>query len=199
MGNQGGEIARLREISRRLRGSRRLRPNNWTPEEVERRIVEEYVEWAYVFDATGHQVMRKRGTEDGVSFTADEVLVLKDALLVHNHPPNRRFDDGDPRTEGGSFSDHDLDLVLTYDIAEIRAVTPGWRYVIVRPLRGWIPDADSAAAVYGELLESVRSEDLEAIATGRMASLEYATATQAHRVMERLAVWGRFSYRREEF
>jgi len=72
-------------------------------------------------------VLRKRGTADGVFFAAEELPLLRDSLLIHNHPPQLEYPRSDPRFEGGSFSERDLDLVLTYNIAGMRAVTPGWR------------------------------------------------------------------------
>jgi hypothetical protein len=197
-GGDEGDVARFREIGGQFARSRRLRPNDWTPEEVERRIWNEDVEWAYVFDPMGRQVLRKRGTADGVFFASGEVPLLKDAMLIHNHPPFRRYDRGDPRHEGGSFSDRDLNLVLIYDIAEMSVVTPGWRYTLVRPRSGWLPDAESAVAAFAEQLERIRSGDREAVASGRLPSLRHAQATQAHRVMQRMAIWGQFDYRREE-
>jgi hypothetical protein len=196
-GGDEGDVARFREIGGRFARSRRLRPNDWTPEEVERRIWDEDVEWAYVFDSAGRQVLRKRGTADGVFFGADEVPVLRDALLIHNHPPQREYPRWDPRYEGGSFSERDLDLVLTYDIAEMRAVTSGWRYVVVRPLGGWVSDAESAVAAYSAQMKLLRAEDAFAIEAGDLTEQE-ADGTRAHRTLLYLAAWGRFSYRREE-
>jgi hypothetical protein len=181
----------MRDLGERFGRSRRLRPNGWTPEEVERRIVDEDVEWAYVFEAAGRQVLRKRGTANGVTFAGDELPLLRDAHLVHHHPPNREFAPDDLRFEGGSFSERDLDLVLTYDVAEVRAVTPGWRYVLTRPESGWLLDADSAVAAYGEEMVLVRAAEVVAVGGGFM-TWEYAQATRAHRVMQRLAEWGRF-------
>jgi hypothetical protein len=146
----------------------------------------------------GRQVLRKRGTADGVAFANDELPLLRDALLIHNHPPNREFAATDPRFQGGSFSERDLDLVLTYDIAEMRPVTPGWRYVVTRPASGWIPDADSAVTVYGEESDLIRAADALAVGRGLM-TWEYVQATLAHRVMQRLAVWGQIPYSREEW
>jgi hypothetical protein len=142
-------------------------------------------------------VLRKRGTPDGVYFAAEDLPLLKDALLIHNHPPRRSFPRTDPRYEGGSFSERDLDLVLTYDIAEMRAVTPGWRYVIARPPGGWIPDADSTVAVYREELAGLELEDERAVEAGE-ATMAQADGIRPHRVVERIAAWGRFAYRREE-
>jgi hypothetical protein len=195
-GGGGGDVARFRDLGARLRRSRRLPVNGWTSEEVERRICDEEVEWADVFDHDGRQVLRKRGTADGVFFVADELPLLKDALLVHNHPPNHRYDPADPRFEGGSFSERDLDLVLTYDIAELRAVTPGWRYVIVRPPNGWIVDPDSATSAFREQLTAVDIEDERAILEGTLSE-EEADGTRVDRAFRRVAAWGGFAYRRE--
>lgn len=195
--DEPGEIARFRRLGTRFVRSRRLRPNDWTPDEVERRILDEDVEWAYVFDPAGRQVLRKRGTADGVFFSVEELPLLKDSLLIHNHPPQREYPRSDPRFEGGSFSERDLDLVLTYDIAEMRAVTPGWRYVATRPAGGWVPDADSAVAAYREEMARLALVD-ERLAEAAGMDLALADATRPHRAVERIAIWGRFAYRREE-
>ena len=196
-GGERGDVARLRDLGGRLGRSRRFRTNGWTPEEVERSIVDEDVEWAYVFDAAGRQVLRKRGTADGVFFAADELPLLQDSLLIHNQPPQRDFPRADPRFQGGSFSERDLDLVLTYDIAEMRAFTPGWRYILVRPASGWVPDADSAVSAFREELRRVDTEDAAAIARGLLPRIQ-ADATRVHRAMVRLARWGELDYRKEE-
>ena len=99
------------------------------PSEVERRIAHEPVEWAYVFDRFGRQVFRARGGEGFVAI-ALESFRLQDAVLVHNHPPHLEYPSQDPRFEGGSFSDQDLDLTIAADLAQMIVVTPGWRYVM---------------------------------------------------------------------
>lgn len=48
---EGADAARFRDLGGRFGQSRRLRPNDWTPDEVERRIWNEDIEWAYVFDS----------------------------------------------------------------------------------------------------------------------------------------------------
>jgi hypothetical protein len=86
------------------------------------------------------------------------------------------------------------------DIARLReAVTPGWRYIMNRLVAGWVPDAGSVVAAFAEELDRIRAGDRALVASGKAPSLQHAQATQAHRVMGRLAIWGQFEYHREGF
>jgi hypothetical protein len=87
--------------------------------------------------------------------------------------------------------------MLTYDVAEMRAVTPGWRYVVTRSIDGWVPDADSAIAAYREELARLELDD-ERLAEAGGISLALADGTRPHRVVGHLSAWGQFAYRREE-
>src|SRR5262245_38913201 len=81
---------RIRDLGDHLRrrgsGLRSFPPNEWTIEESERRLLDEPVEWAIVFDGSGRQHFRRRSTRKTVSFSAEDVPHLRDALVVHNHP-----------------------------------------------------------------------------------------------------------------
>ncbi|MEA2585189.1 MAG: hypothetical protein QOF33_3274 [Thermomicrobiales bacterium] len=54
----------FRDLGDRLRRQvitpRRYLPNDWTIEETERRLADEPVEWAVVFDGSGRQLFRQR-------------------------------------------------------------------------------------------------------------------------------------------
>ena len=196
-GGDEGDVARFREIGGGFGRSRRLRSNGWTPEEVERRIWDEDVEWAYVFDRWGGRCCENGVRRMGCTLASmrchcsrtrcsSTIIRLSGSIRAGTHGTR------------GVILERDLDLVLTYDIAEMRVVTPGWRYVLVRPVGGWVPDADSAATAYGEELTRLRASDVVAVGRGLM-TWENAQATLTHRVMQQLAVWGQVPYRREEW
>ena len=191
------KFADLRDAWQRVRGKpldpRVFPPNRWTLPEVERRIRDEPVEWAYVVDRTGRQVFRARGNPDSVSTVS---AVLKDASLIHNHPPYTRYPVSDPRYPGRSFSNMDIALLLASDLATMIVVTPGLRYVILRPIGGWVPDAESAVAYYRDAEVEVRREVTEAVQAGWINAIE-VEARVADAVIRRLAEWGSFAYRRE--
>jgi hypothetical protein len=120
-------------------------PNEWPPEEVERRIVGEAVEWLYVFDPLGRQVARFRGTADFVDLSEELKAraaglygesVLRNHLIVHNHPVTLG------RDAVSSFppSPSDLFMAVERDIRELRVVSGGWRYVVQRPGDDWPTD-----------------------------------------------------------
>lgn len=96
---------------------RAFSPNAFTIEEAERAIRHEAVEWAYVFDRQGVQVVRRRGGARGVSFTTNELDALVGARVLHNHP----IDDETP-PESLTFSTVDLTFAVRYNLAELRAV-----------------------------------------------------------------------------
>jgi hypothetical protein len=127
-------------------------PNEWSPEEVERRIVGEPVEWLYVFDPLGRQVARFRGTSDEVDLS-DELKqrsqglygqpVLRDHLIVHNHPP--MSDAAGMLSYPPSPSD--LLMIVERDLRELIVVSHEDRYRIRRPGDYWPTDEDELARI----------------------------------------------------
>jgi hypothetical protein len=84
------------------------------------------LEEAIVFDSDGNEVFRKRGDENSVAFTKEEVAQFKDRVFTHNHP------------ELGSLSSADLSLAVKADVAEMRAIDiDGNLYSLKRPPNGW--------------------------------------------------------------
>jgi hypothetical protein len=149
-------------------------PNDWSPEEVERRIVGEPVEWLYVFDPLGRQVARFRGTSDEVDLS-DELkrrsqglygqAVLRDHLIVHNHPPMS--------DAAGSLSyppsPSDLLMAVERDLQELIVVSHVDRYSIRRPGEHWPTDEDELARIVGAIQRDQRRELGPAPGTRRSA------------------------------
>ena len=177
----------------RIRGPRRLPPDTRTIEQAERAIVNRRFEIACVFDQEGRQVFRQEGTSEGLDFAADDLAHLRDAIVVHNHPPYRHYRRSDPRYQGGTLSATDLAFAIQYDVFAIRAVTPGWRYVSVRPIGGWPADADTIRSMIRETRVRVDSDLVLAVATGRMTVAE-AQGYASDEVVRRVAQAAGFSY-----
>jgi hypothetical protein len=187
-------LADLRDLWDRFRRRsprpRAFRPNGWTIAEVERAIRNQPVEWAYVFDQNGNQIVRRRGTRRTLFFGTSEVPLLKDATVVHNHP----IDDETP-AEAMTFSSLDIVFAIRHDLAESRVVAGDWRFTVQRPADGWPVDEDVVLAVYNELLLGVNDEFVVAIAEGRITERE-RRARLYDETIRRIAGWGQFTYHR---
>lgn len=83
-----------------------------------------------VFNQAGETLLKKTGAADHVALTAPEAALLKDAVLVHNHP-------GIPQ----SFSVDDIKLAVEYGLQEIHAVDRLYHYQVSRPAgAAWGPE-----------------------------------------------------------
>lgn len=101
-------------------------------------------EIGYVFASDGAQRARRIGWDTGVSFGGVD---LNDSTVTHNHPANRQYDEDDPRYDGGGFSRLDLDPAIDGNVAEMRAVTERYTYVLRRPADGRDVSADAVSGV----------------------------------------------------
>lgn len=88
---------------------------------VENEIRNQDFETAAVFDKNGKMLFRKDGGKDYVSFTDEEVTLMKGAIVTHNHP------------SGGSFSREDGIMLANGKLREIRAVGKEWEHSLKMP------------------------------------------------------------------
>jgi hypothetical protein len=97
--------------------------------EAELAIGGQPVEHVAVFDKTGAMVMRVRGNKTSCQFMPSQVRFfekLDDAVFTHNHPA------------GKCLSVEDVNVAVSFNMAEIRATTKsGKAWVIRRPRNGW--------------------------------------------------------------
>ena len=103
----------------------------------ENEIRHQRFESAFVYDPHGNLVLGKDGGQYEVGFSPEELGLMKGNILTHNHPRGLGFPDTDPRSWGNSFSDDDIFLASTHELAEIRAVTPKQRFSMKPPVEGW--------------------------------------------------------------
>ena len=162
-------------------------PDQLTPAAAQISLAAEPVEWPYVFDQADRQVARFRGTTDQVDLS-DELkartgalglygdAVLKDHLIVHNHPPRTGSD------PVASFppSPADLAMAVECDLRSLIVLSGDSRYEIRRPGPAWPFDED----VLQELIDDIRAE-LDA-AEVKADATSAGLAFRHRRVLERM-------------
>ncbi len=105
--------------------------------EKENSIRRQPFESAFLYNAQGILILSKAGVQYTVEFTREETSLMKGAILTHNHPRGLEYPDSDIRSWGNSFSDSDIALASTHELAEIRVVTPKQRFSMKPPAEGW--------------------------------------------------------------
>jgi hypothetical protein len=140
------------------RETEELPPNALTVEEAERAVAFEPVEWLYIFAPDGRQIARFRGTRETVSIS-DELArrtsshglygdpVLKDCVVVHNHPQNLG-------EEAFPLSPTDLFFAVTHDLSRFIVVTGGDRFELRRPGRIWPLDDSDVMPLFREIVDT---------------------------------------------
>jgi hypothetical protein len=167
----------FRSLPDRLRGgSRRFPPNRWSLEETVRNLRYAAVEWAYVFDMDGRQLFRRRGTRETGFFAANELSMLRDSIVVHNHPL------------GPEEVPEALTFAVRYDVVEMRLVSIDWSFMVRRPGNGWPVDDDLMGVVLDETRMAVNLA-LRAMVLRRLISDEEREHRVAHETMRQLASW----------
>ena len=94
-------------------------------DEAERSIREQRFETAHVFDRDGSYRFGRNGEESKVTFSDDEIPLIKDSIFIHNHPG------------GKTFSRADIRFVEDLNPFEFRVVTRSKRYILRRQADTW--------------------------------------------------------------
>lgn len=154
--------------------------------EKETEIAELEYERAYVFDKQGNILFTKDGSRNEVSFTGDELALIRgrDAVFTHNHP-----------TYGGSFSLEDVYFAMKNDLAEMRAVGKKYVHSMKRPAEGW-PAVKELIDEYDRANKEVQAEFWKKIYAGQMTP-EEAEREHWHEVWTRVARRLNLLYKRE--
>lgn len=106
----------------------------------EDRIRPQRFESAFAVDSVGTELVRKDGERSEVSFTRQEVSMMrggKAVVLTHNHPGGLDYTPDDPRYHGNSFSKSDVKMACLAQLSELRVVTPTRRYFLRPSVTGW--------------------------------------------------------------
>lgn len=110
--------------------------------ELENRIRPQRFESAAVFNEDGAQILFKDGAQYEVDFTWGEIAQMQGGILTHNHPRGWEVSPEHPGRGGNSFSREDWDMAVAGNLAEMRAVSPGWRHAVKKPNGGWPSEAE---------------------------------------------------------
>ena len=94
---------------------------NITMSDLENRIISQTFETAGLYK-DGIQLFEKDGSAHAVNFTNKDIKLMKGATLTHNHP------------SGANFSFDDIGIMSQNDIAEIRAVTKEFTFIMRNPI-----------------------------------------------------------------
>jgi SPP1 gp7 family putative phage head morphogenesis protein len=102
-------------------------------EEARIRSIADHEEAILIDSATGAVVWRKDGQQASVDFNAAEIAQMRGQVLTHNHPLGWRYPADDPRSAGSSFSSADVAMMVTGQLAEIRAISPKYLHILRPP------------------------------------------------------------------
>ena len=150
---------------------------------VEGRIRTQNFESAAIFK-NGKQLLFKDGQASSVSFSPDEVSLMKGAVFTHNHPGGR------------SFSLEDVSIFNHSGMKEIRAVGNGVEYSLVRTAKSRKVTTKNLRSYYLDEETAKRYDFNRAINEGRM-TIEFANANHHHEVMIEVAAAMGLTYTRK--
>jgi len=155
---------------------------------VEARIRPQRFESAAVLDGNGNQVFFKDGAQFSVTFTPQEVALMRDNIITHNHPRGWGHPVDDPRRGGNSFSIEDLRLASKGQVREMRAVSPWYDFSIAPGEKGWNYEyfKNAIAPAFQKADDEFYSEAMRAIADRKM-TLAQAEADRYHVIWERVS------------
>lgn len=146
-------------------------------------------ETAISFNKDGEVVLNKDGQSRHVAFTAEECRKLKNTIMTHNHPSGWAYPENSVRRIGNSFSEDDILMAVRCDLAEMRAVTPNYTFVLKRPKKGWGVTPEDFHQVYKSVNKLIREEgDAYVDKMGSSeSSCDRAGIVHFHKVNKRLA------------
>lgn len=166
--------------------------------DAERQIHKQRYETAHAFDPDGNPLFTNDGGKDYVEISdaALQKMTNKDVTFTHNHPAGWDFPPSDPRHNGNSFSWEDLDVAMSVNAKEMRAITPTRVYSIKRPAAGW--NATATRSAYQAANSKTRATFSEAIRTNRMTIAE-AEAQHIHKVWSEVSTQIGAAYGYEDY
>lgn len=146
-------------------------------------------ETAISFNKNGEIVLNKDGQSRHVAFTVEECRKLKNTIMTHNHPSGWAYPENSVRRIGNSFSEDDILMAVRCDLAEMRAVTPNYTFVLKRPEKGWGITPEDFHEAYKSVNKLIREEgDAYVDKMGYSeSSCDRAGIVHFHKVNKRLA------------
>lgn len=168
-------------------GYARVAPDVSTPAraaavQLEERIRRDDRETGAFFAPDGAMVLKRTGAPDSVTYSSTELASMQGALFTHNHPG------------GLTFSLADVQSASFGNLAELRAVAPGYRHVMA-PTGDW-PAERAIQRAYDRELDRAQQDVATMVKAGEL-SVSYATAEIHHLAWVRAAAKLGLKYTRE--
>lgn len=150
--------------------------------DVENEIRNDELETGAAFNSDGVILFKRQGLPDQVTLTDHELNLLNNSVFSHNHP------------KGMPFSIADIRMAITYNIKEIRAVTPYLRYSMY-PKNQWCGKAALIATINDVSLDANKFVN-EQVRLGEI-NPQFAEAEYLHYIWVKVADRLNLNYWRE--
>lgn len=150
-------------------------------------------ETGVVFDWNGNVIIDKRGAKYSVAFTDEDCAKMKDCIFTHNHPRGWGYPENSLGRIGNSFSPDDIYLAISQNVAEIRAVTPNYTFIMKRPEKGWGISTTQFKKILNKENEKLKSEFYTRINNNTLTPT-MASAVHYHVLWRRVAEKMGWSY-----
>ncbi len=161
---------------------------NAVVERIENQIKDNPTEQAIAVNpATGRVIISKGGNSTSVYLSSQDLRQMRGAIVTHNHP-NLGWSKNDARSKGLSFSASDIEVACKANMAEIRAVSSGYRHSLKPPSSGWNENfwRSRVNPTYKKYEKQVYREYVGQIITG-IKKIDQAEADYHHEVIKRTA------------
>lgn len=152
-------------------------------------------------DLKGRTVVAKTGQARFIRWRQPEAERLRGTVFTHNHPTGHSFPVGDPRRAGNSLSLDDVLFGAKWSVAEMRAVSPGWRHSLTPGAGGWPAEQElrdafalAEAEVGGNFWRLIHAAEAR---PERERAIRFAEANHFHEVWIRVAKRLGLTYTRE--
>ena len=194
--------ARLQDViefaARRAQTERYRTPQAVIDKEAEIRFDER--ETLLIYDYEGKLLFTKKGDPDEVRFdlTKAQEKLVKKSVMTHNHPTSEGIDRTRAHWKGLSFSADDILTAAKLQVAEVRAVSFGYRHSMRPPPGGW--DENLGQAIYDAYYKTrnmVIVEMREQLVRGKI-NFDDLIANTEHETWKRVAQQFKLRYRRAE-
>lgn len=148
--------------------------------EVEKNIRHNNFETGYVFDSKGKVIWEKKGGSNYVD-VSDAVYngLLKGNIFTHNHP------------RGTSFSFADIQIMINYEVKEMRAVGADYQYSMKLNDRAFPKNSslkekyNIVKRLYDKYTKEVKDDFIRKIRNGEM-TIDFAESNHSHEVWTRV-------------
>lgn len=167
-----------------------IETEGWNQEAIERRRLDEASiaghksEYGILYDSTGNRIFKKHGGSHEILYEPEEVLLMKDGVLTHNHPG------------GATFSIDDIDMFRSVGLYEMRAVGRDGVYVIRKPQK-WPEEINSLQKLekeYSNIQATLQEEMYDEVRSGRITTNEEYSIEYQRRILEHLTSKYKLTY-----